>query len=250
MPCIVIDNLAWDSENQPGWGGPEYLNFDVYSPNEKEMTLQRLISFCPVIWFYCTVDVERAGNDLRIKYTLDNNQGELERHELGEGDFVWNTHILHNVVPGKQRGSSTWEGQSGPGWKLVRLDHGRRDKKPSKIWAIQRGDQGSFRRQLLELDGRCAISGEVCHEALEAAHIVPAHRGGQEDIHNGILLRADLHRLYDSDPPNFEICPETGKVLPAESFNYLSLNLSEREIDESIRHRISDALRLRREGIH
>ena len=36
MPCIVIDNPAWDSENQPGWGGPEYLNFNVYKPSQIE----------------------------------------------------------------------------------------------------------------------------------------------------------------------------------------------------------------------
>ena len=101
---------------------------------------------------------------------------------------------------------------------------------------------------MLELDGCCAISGETCHEALEAAHIVPARKGGRENIINGILLRADLHRMYDSDPPKFEICPETGNVLPSRGFSYQSLDLSKCRIDEPIRRRIREALRLRNEA--
>lgn len=32
---------------------------------------------------------------------------------------------------------------------------------------------------------------------LEAAHIIPYGRGGQHRVDNGLLLRSDLHRLYD-----------------------------------------------------
>ena len=245
MRCIVIDNPAWDNENQPGWGGPEYLNFDVYSPNKREKTLQRLILYDPLRWIHYTVEVERKENNLCINYKRDNNRDELKRLSLDGRGFVWGIHILHNVVPGTKRGSSTWIGERGLGWKIKEPNQGRSDRKPTTIWKIQR--EGSFRQQLLELDGRCAISGEDCHAALEAAHIVPAHRGGREIVTNGILLRADLHRLYDSNPPKFEICRETGEVLPTEGFNYNSLNLSAKKIDEPIRHRISEALHRRQE---
>ena len=66
MPCIVINNPKWDKEHSPGWGGPEYINFDVYNPNEIETTLQRLILFDPKRWFRYTVEVERKENDLCI----------------------------------------------------------------------------------------------------------------------------------------------------------------------------------------
>ena len=248
MPCIVIDNPAWDRDNPPGWGGPEYLQFDLFKPNRSETTLQWL-TFCdPQRWFHYTVTVERKGNDLSINYALGDNRDELERCSLDESDIEWGMHILHDVVPGKKRGSSTWNDASGPGWKTDKPSQGRRNRKQSTIWAIQRGHQGPFRQQLLELDGRCAISGEVCEEALEAAHIVPAHKGGREIVTNGILLRADLHRLYDRNPPKFEICPKTGKVLPTEGFKYQSCDLSKRKIDEAIRRRISEALRRRQEG--
>lgn len=63
--------------------------------------------------------------------------------------------------------------------------------------AIRRG-QGVFRTELLRAYQECcAISGETCVEVLEAAHIVPYANGGLSRLSNGILLRADLHTLFD-----------------------------------------------------
>ncbi|HRJ52683.1 MAG TPA: HNH endonuclease [Candidatus Thiothrix moscowensis] len=59
--------------------------------------------------------------------------------------------------------------------------------------------QGSFR--LLVTDAykrRCAITGESTLPVLEAAHIVPYSQSGTHDISNGLLLRADFHKLFDS----------------------------------------------------
>ena len=44
---------------------------------------------------------------------------------------------------------------------------------------------------------RCAITGENTLVALEAAHIVPYSQEGTHEVHNGLLLRADFHKLYD-----------------------------------------------------
>ena len=44
---------------------------------------------------------------------------------------------------------------------------------------------------------RCAITGENTLLALEAAHIVPYSKEGTHDVRNGLLLRADFHRLFD-----------------------------------------------------
>jgi putative restriction endonuclease len=43
----------------------------------------------------------------------------------------------------------------------------------------------------------CAVTGEHSLPALEAAHIRPYGLGGQHRVDNGLLLRSDLHRLYD-----------------------------------------------------
>lgn len=45
--------------------------------------------------------------------------------------------------------------------------------------------------------GACAVTGEHSAPVLEAAHIVPYGRGGEHRVDNGLLLRSDLHRLYD-----------------------------------------------------
>jgi hypothetical protein len=62
-----------------------------------------------------------------------------------------------------------------------------------------RTEQAAFRNAVGDAWGwRCAITGEAVPEALEAAHLPEASwRGGDNAAANGILLRADLHRLFD-----------------------------------------------------
>ena len=45
--------------------------------------------------------------------------------------------------------------------------------------------------------GACAVTGEHSRPVLEASHIIPYGRGGRHSIDNGLLLRSDLHRLFD-----------------------------------------------------
>ena len=46
-------------------------------------------------------------------------------------------------------------------------------------------------------NGRCAMSDCDCTEALEAAHIHPYRGRETNHVANGLLLRADLHTLFD-----------------------------------------------------
>jgi hypothetical protein len=63
--------------------------------------------------------------------------------------------------------------------------------------ALRRG-QPEFRRLLLGLyNERCAMSGCDAAAALEAAHILPIAEDGDHGACNGLLLRADLHTLFD-----------------------------------------------------
>ena len=58
--------------------------------------------------------------------------------------------------------------------------------------------QGAFR--VLVTDAyhrRCAMTGERTLPALEASHIKPFSKSGPHRVNNGLLLRADLHRLFD-----------------------------------------------------
>lgn len=58
--------------------------------------------------------------------------------------------------------------------------------------------QGSFRVLVTEAyNRRCAVSGEKTLPVLDAAHIKPFSFGGQYSIQNGLLLRTDIHTLFD-----------------------------------------------------
>lgn len=59
--------------------------------------------------------------------------------------------------------------------------------------------QGAFRVRLTDTyQRRCSITGEKTLPVLEAAHIKAFSESGPHAISNGILLRADMHKLYDS----------------------------------------------------
>lgn len=57
--------------------------------------------------------------------------------------------------------------------------------------------QGTFRFAVQQAYGKCAVTREHSLPALEASHIVPYAAGGGHEIPNGLLLRADIHRLFD-----------------------------------------------------
>lgn len=72
----------------------------------------------------------------------------------------------------------------------------------ARVWMMravaQRRGQPLFRGKLLDVyGGRCAITGCSTVEVLEAAHVLP-YKGKQTNrLDNGLLLRADLHTLFD-----------------------------------------------------
>jgi putative restriction endonuclease len=58
--------------------------------------------------------------------------------------------------------------------------------------------QGAFRILVTDAYNRnCAISGEKALPVLQAAHIKPFNEQGPNCINNGLLLRSDLHILFD-----------------------------------------------------
>lgn len=63
---------------------------------------------------------------------------------------------------------------------------------------VQRRGQPAFRNALLDAyGGRCAMTGCDVVDTLEAAHIRPYSGRSSNVISNGILLRADVHTLFD-----------------------------------------------------
>lgn len=76
--------------------------------------------------------------------------------------------------------------------------------------AVRRG-QVQFRNRLVARYGvRCQISGCAFPGLLEAAHIKPYARSSDNSVRNGLLLRSDLHTLFDLG--FLSINPDTLKV--------------------------------------
>ncbi len=63
---------------------------------------------------------------------------------------------------------------------------------------LPRLGQGSFRIVITDAyERRCALSGERTLPVLDAAHIKPYAILQRHEVSNGILMRSDLHRLFD-----------------------------------------------------
>jgi putative restriction endonuclease len=73
-----------------------------------------------------------------------------------------------------------------------------RDEDPKRRWIIMRPGQGIFRSAVAAAYGwKCSVTGEKVLPALEAAHIKPFADQGPNVVQNGLLLRADIHKLLD-----------------------------------------------------
>jgi len=58
--------------------------------------------------------------------------------------------------------------------------------------------QGAFRALVLDAyAGVCAVTKHKIRPTLEAAHIRPVAEGGENAVANGLLLRSDVHRMFD-----------------------------------------------------
>jgi putative restriction endonuclease len=85
---------------------------------------------------------------------------------------------------------------SGQGEVAGLLERGPRFGEPRLV--RPRLGQGSFRIVVTDVyERRCAITRERTLPALEAAHIKPYSEGGEHRVENGLLMRRDLHALFD-----------------------------------------------------
>lgn len=82
----------------------------------------------------------------------------------------------------------------------------------------RRRGQTKFRRSLMNAyEGRCAVTGCGIHELLEAAHIQPYKGEHTNHVTNGLLLRADIHTMFDlgligvREDHSLDICPTLAK---------------------------------------
>ena len=78
----------------------------------------------------------------------------------------------------------------------IAAQEGARFGKP--VLVTPRLGQGSFRVLVTDAYSyRCAMTSERTLPVLEAAHIRSYGKDGQHELSNGLLLRSDLHKLFD-----------------------------------------------------
>jgi putative restriction endonuclease len=107
-------------------------------------------------------------------------RGKYYDTEVGEGRRIWDELRVPARLPGVSALQLLPGGHSGP------------------TVILPRRGQGAFRLMVMDAyDRRCAISGERTLPVLEAAHIRPFSETESHDIRNGVLLRSDIHKLYD-----------------------------------------------------
>lgn len=101
---------------------------------------------------------------------------------------------------------------------------------------LRRGQQ-NFRKELLKkYNNTCVITGCKITYILEAAHINP-YRGNQDNhTSNGLLLRADIHTLFDLNllginPENFKVViADKLKGTEYEQYHNMTLNFGKKNI--------------------
>ena len=190
---IDLDNL----ENCPA-----QMQTKFWSPDGDEFSIWEV-----EVW------VERPTDgriDLVVKYDQNLNLDNPKIRDLDK-DY-WGTNRII-IAQGKDHGNYHWTGNDGStieyegtkyGWRKKELREPRNRRRSTQQIRDER-----FRPQIIARDQKCVITGETTKAALDAAHIIPAAKNGNEIPENGIVLRADIHRLYDAGM--FIIHPETGK---------------------------------------
>ena len=90
---------------------------------------------------------------------------------------------------------------------------------------VARRGQQRFRESLLQAyGGRCAITACDFIPALEAAHIIPYSGVSSNRVSNGLLLRADVHSLWDLNLLSIDIGTNRvllSPILAGSSYRYL-----------------------------
>jgi hypothetical protein len=155
-------------------------------------------------------------NDLAEKYDADAEKiGRLMFNKKRKSDAkaILQLHYLNFLLANENGVARTQKQLDKAGaFQVTNLKDGK--EKVLRSIALRRG-QRKFRDELVRAySGTCAITGNSIEDILEAAHISPYNGPSTDHVSNGILLRSDIHVLFDLgllsiDPTDFSIyCSE------------------------------------------
>ncbi len=129
--------------------------------------------------------------DLPIDWSPNIVQGKTYNNESRIGKQLWD--MIENRIIKYNFLATQPETQS----QFV-LEPQEADRYGKEILTRVRLGQSAFRVLITDAyTRRCSISGERTLPVLEAAHIKPYEKSGPHLVSNGLLLRADIHKLFD-----------------------------------------------------
>ena len=222
----VIWPARWPPERRRGVATEEIEYFYGINVNQLDdiPEFTKVKAFCPQDnpelpnwpkWVEYVVRCERNPsneNEVRLAVTYDQGKNpEIVRiyreHEFDDIAGLWGTNTIV-LTQGMQCGHYEWLGDTSPEdivcglWESFDLGAGRA-RRPRTTTRTRR--EAAFRDMILAAaDRRCVLTEEATIKALDAAHLIPAATGENDEPPNGITLRADLHRLFDANLFTFD----------------------------------------------
>jgi len=224
----------------------EYIPFDPDPPPVKDTMVSSVeywnkervqVEYQSKCSSYCVHD---QIHTLQLDYKATNNL------DIEDKDISWGISEI-SIDLAKRQAKAIWTDDKGSGFdgysSKCTVHEQLLVEEPvyETVQRISRLKQNILRQQLLEKDGKCAISGETLRNVLDAAHITDAHDSGAYSLANGFLLRTDLHRLFDQGLLNISL---DGKVCLNEEVSDYYKKFE--EIDANILTRIAETLKKRK----
>jgi hypothetical protein len=181
-------------------------------------------------------------HELVLSYSASRNP------KLKSADVSWGEAVLRMTADGATA-TAVWNDEQGKDYsgkaRAQVLSVGLLDEFQYKELAarIARPNQNTIRQCLLEHDGVCAITGEATMAVLDVAHLIDVGRKGATGVENCVLLRTDLHRLFDKGL--ISIMKDGTLELADRLSDSYRRELKGKRLDKGILARVSKALSLR-----
>lgn len=204
------------------WGGRE-KEIEFISPEVLQcissMTAARCFFRGELVAYNYPVKAFRDGSKLILRYTEDSpNWPQEAEWSVIQCDLVVTFSDLKPDQPNQiywkeiSGGFSCYPLREGKDWKFQLVENQFSVKTKTRDHVLRnvfdRSGQSLLRAQLISSSDSCEISKTTCVEALEACHILPVKNGGLDILENALLLRRDLHALFDSGLLRFKQCDD------------------------------------------
>lgn len=171
-------------------------------------------------------EIQGSAHQLKLQYLRKNNP------ELSERIDTWGTSTLNfDTADHTKESDAYWKNIpenkkfTGPASEVtVHRNAGKEQLGYVNVLRKKRR-QAALRSALTDTYTQCALTKETEFSSLEAAHIDEVANDGGNHIQNGLLLRADVHRLFDRGL--IYIDPNNGQASLSKTMSKTSKYISE-----------------------